>query len=105
MTIAFKHISTPFFANDTRRSRCYRHAVEDSAHFSEMLRERGIDPKWAGRATADPDRTEDHDDGTRHFLKRIAEFGDRWLRVVVNVTVTPNRRVTAFFDRSLRRSE
>ena len=79
--------------------------MEDSAHFSQMLTERGIDPEWAERATSDPDRTEGHDDGTKHFLKRIPDFGDWWLRVVVNVTVTLGRRVTAFFDRNFRRPE
>jgi hypothetical protein len=72
-------------------------------HFGDMLRERGIAPEWAECARFDPDMTEDHDDGTRHFIKRIPEFGNRWLRVVVNVAVTPDRPVTAFFDRRLRR--
>jgi hypothetical protein len=68
-----------------------------------MLKERGIAPEWVERAVGLPDKTEDHEDGTRHFIKRIPEFGYRWLRVVVNVTATPEKRVTAFFDRRLRR--
>jgi hypothetical protein len=70
-----------------------------------MLKERRIRPEWADRAVREPDSVEDHDDdGTRHFpLKRIPEFGGRWLRVIVNSTEEPNRRVTAFFDRRLRR--
>ena len=72
-------------------------------HFSDMLAERGILPEWAERTLTDPDLIEEHDDGTRHYIKRIPEFGDRWLRVIVNVSVTPERRVTAFFDRRLRR--
>ena len=78
--------------------------MQDSTHFDCMLSERGIKREWADRATRDPDRTEEHDDGTRHFIKQIPEFGDRWLRVVVNVTVDPQKRVTAFFDRRLRRT-
>jgi hypothetical protein len=69
-----------------------------------MLKERQIRPEWADRAAREPDRVEDHDDdGTRHFLKRILEFGGRWLRVIVNIAEEPNRGVTAFFDRRLRR--
>jgi len=79
--------------------------MEDSVHFDDMLKERGIKREWADRATQDPDRMEDCADGTRHFIKRIPEFGNRWLRVVVNVSIDPEKRVTAFFDRKLRRME
>jgi hypothetical protein len=77
--------------------------MENSGHFGDMLKERGIRPEWADRTVEEADKIEDHDDGTRHFIKQIPEFGNRWLRVVVNVTETPERRVTAFFDRRLRR--
>ena len=78
--------------------------MKDSAHFRDMLKERQIRLEWADRAVREPDGVEDHDDdGTRHFLKCIPEFGGRWLRVIVNVTEEPNKRVTAFFDRRLRR--
>ena len=77
--------------------------MRESGHFEDMLDERGIKREWADRTTRDPDRTEEHDDGTRHFIKRILEFGSRWLRVVVNITVNPEKRVTAFFDRRLRK--
>ncbi len=78
-------------------------AMEDSIHFADMLREREIKREWVNAALESPDRTEDHDDGTRHFIKQIPEFGNRWLRVVVNVAGFPEKRVTAFFDRRLRR--
>ena len=77
--------------------------MEDSVHFGDMLKERGIRREWADRAVSEPDRTEEHADGTRHFIKRIPEFGERWLRVIVNVKSVPEIRVTAFFDRRLRR--
>lgn len=57
------------------------------------------------RVLHEPQRVEDHEDGTRHFLHQIEKHGDRWLRVVVNIQVEPNRAVTAFFDRRLRRNE
>jgi hypothetical protein len=77
--------------------------MEDSIHFADMLRERGIQREWVNAAVNSPIRTEDHDDGTRHFIKQIPEFDNRWLRVIVNVTVFPEKLVTAFFDRRLRR--
>ena len=51
----------------------------------------------------EPEKVEEHeDDGTRHFLRRIEDHGNRWLRVVINTQVQPNRAVTAFFDRRLK---
>jgi hypothetical protein len=77
--------------------------MEDAAHFRQMLVERGIPAEWADRATEFPDRTEDKEDGTRHFIKQIPESGGRWLRVVVNVAVTPSKRIAVFLDRRLSR--
>ena len=77
--------------------------VDLSGHFADMLEERGIALDWVQRAIDVPDETEDHDDKTRHHLKQIPEFGNRWLRVVINVTKQPKKGVTAFFDRRLRR--
>jgi hypothetical protein len=42
---------------------------------------------WVLRAFNDPDYIESYDDGTRHYLKKIVENENRWLRVVVNVDV------------------
>lgn len=76
----------------------------ETHHFKDMLAERGIEREWVDRTVLDPERTEDHDDGTRHSIRRIPEFENRWLRVIVNVEVKPERFVTAFFDRRLRRN-
>ncbi len=77
--------------------------MKDTSHFDDMLKERGISREWITCAMEKPDKIEDHDDGTRHYLKQIAEYGNRWLRIVVNIEVNPNKKVTAFFDRRLRR--
>lgn len=77
--------------------------IDTSGHFGDMLDERGISREWANRALTDPDTTEEHDDGTCHYIKQIPEFGNRWLRIVINDTVHPNKGVTAFFDRRLRK--
>ena len=78
--------------------------IEYSKHFEEMLRIRTIRRDWVQQVVTNPERIEDRNDGTRHYLGRIAERGDRWLRVVVNVTVEPDRAVTVFFDRRLRKT-
>ena len=51
------------------------------------------------------DQFQEHEDGTRHFLKQIPEFGNRWLRIVINVEIEREKAVTAFFDRRLRSTE
>lgn len=77
----------------------------DSIRFLDMLKERGIQREWADRALESPDRIEDHEDGTRHYIKQIPECGNRWLRVIVNAASIPEKRITAFFDRRLRRTQ
>ena len=79
--------------------------MEDTVHFGDMLDERGIQREWVDIAVLQPDKTENHADGTRHYIRQIPEFGNRWLRVVVNITSDPEKRITAFFDRRLRRSK
>ena len=76
--------------------------MRETAHFIDMLRERFVSREWVERVIRSPDRIEEHDDGTRHFIKRMPEQGDRWLRVVVSIREDPNRFVTVFFDRRLR---
>ena len=75
--------------------------MEFSRHFEDMVIERGILLEWVTITISSPERTEQRDDGTRHYLRRIPENGNRWLRVVVNVERDPSRGVTAFFDRRL----
>ena len=74
-------------------------------HFNEMLKERTITPQWVDRTVSSPERTEDREDGTRHFLRRIPERGNRWLRVIVNMDVEPPKAVTVFFDRRVRKEK
>ena len=77
----------------------------ETAHFAAMLHERGISRSWIDSAVLYPDKIENHLDGTIHYLKQIDEFGGRWLRVVVNAASVPEKYVTAFFDRRLRRQQ
>ena len=76
---------------------------EISEHARQMLEERGILEAWLRRTVDNPDRVEVGTDRNYHYIKAIAEHGDRFLRVVVNPYVNPRRVVTLFFDRRLRR--
>jgi len=77
--------------------------LEFTRHCEDMIKERNIRREWVERCISSPEETEEHDDGTLHFLLRIEENGNRWLRTVMNVKVEPNKAITAFFDRRMKR--
>ena len=77
--------------------------MKRSQHFLDMLKERNIEEVCVERCLQAPDRTDDFNDGTRHFIKQIPEFENRWLRVIVNILAKPPKEVTVFFDRRLRK--
>lgn len=66
--------------------------------------ERAVLIAWLESVLESPQRVEpDPDDAElEHRLGRIAEHGNRVLRVVVNKTVRPPRVVTLYFDRTMR---
>ncbi len=76
--------------------------IEPSQHARDMLEEREIPEEWMWRTIDEPDQTEIGADGNTHYVKAIPEYGGRFLRVVVNPHVQPERIVTLFFDRRLR---
>jgi len=63
------------------------------------MAERGILRIWVDLTVDMAEQVESHSDGTIHYLRRIEDFGNRWLRVVVNPLANPSRVVTLFFDR------
>ena len=73
-----------------------------SKHATEMIKERNLSEGWIWRVLNESENTFTGEDGNLHFSKAIAEKENRILHVVVNPTVSPNRVVTAFFDRRLR---
>lgn len=77
--------------------------IEFSIHARDMLRERSISEEWVVQTLENPDHQETMVDGTTHYIKAISEFGGRSLRVVMNMKVIPNRVITVFFDRRIRR--
>ena len=76
--------------------------MEYTQHFKDMIKERSIQPAWIELTLNDPEKVNDKSDGTRHFLRRIPEHGNRWLRIVVNVQSKPNKAITVFFDRGVK---
>lgn len=74
-----------------------------TSHARAMMVERAIEEEWVWRTIQSPEQQEIREDRNTHYLKAIREFDDRILRVVVNRNVQPNRIVTVFFDRRLRR--
>lgn len=75
--------------------------MEFSRHFRAMFRERDIAEGWVQRTIEQPESVEESPDGTVHYLRRISEHGNRWLRVIVNEHTNPPVAVTVFFDRRL----
>jgi hypothetical protein len=75
-----------------------------SEHARDALQKRQIRREWLEQALVAPDRREPDtlDPALEHRLVVIAEFGNRVLRVIVNIQVDPERVVTAYFDRRMR---
>ena len=73
-------------------------------HAQFQIQERKLKTTWIQETITNPDQiiplADDH--GNTHYLKKIEEFGNRCLRIVVNSTVEPNRIVTLFFDRRVK---
>lgn len=70
-------------------------------HARDVLARRAIPVDWVERALAAPEAVEPYRVALEleHRLLRIPEAGNRVLLLVVNQKSTPQRVVTAFFDR------
>jgi hypothetical protein len=79
--------------------------IELSTHAKDMLIERNLTEEWVWRTIRTPDRKRRNpEDGNMHHTKAILETHGRILRVVVDEGFQPNRIVTVFFDRRLRKT-
>jgi hypothetical protein len=67
-----------------------------------MLVERGLNEEWLWEALEHPDQVVEVENQV-HYIKAIEAREGRFLKVVVNPSVSPQRVVTLFFDRSLRK--
>jgi len=70
-----------------------KHALKRLTHRRE------IEFDWVVRCLDDPDHVVKVSPNSWHFLKRIPEFGNRVLKVVVNPATHPPKIVTLHFDR------
>ena len=70
-------------------------------HAADALEKRQIRKDWMEQVLNEPERTEPDsiDVDLEHRLGRIADFQERVLRVIVNLTVAPPLIVTLYFDR------
>ena len=77
---------------------------ELSKHATESLLERQIQLKWIAKTFSQPQKVESDrlDINLEHRLLRIEEFDGRFLRVIINKSLTPPRIVTAYFDRGMK---
>ena len=73
-------------------------------HARDVLGERQIATAWIEHVLDSPQRIESDPDDPQleHRLGRIAEHGNRVLRVVCNKTTSPPLVVTVYFDRAMR---
>lgn len=72
-----------------------------TAHAATVMAERGIEDAWVERILMEPERVEvdRYDSRLRHALGRVAERGERVLRVVYDPEREPWWVVTVYFDR------
>lgn len=77
---------------------------ELSLHAKENLLKRDISEDWIQRVIESPEKVvvdADMDKNT-HYIGRILENGNRFLRVIVNPHKAPKVIVTCFFDRRIK---
>ncbi len=73
-------------------------------HAHHQMRERKIPVSWVELTLLNAERVVANADsyGNTHYLMRIEVAENRWLRVVVNPNVSPQKIVTLFLDRRLK---
>lgn len=73
-------------------------------HAERALCERKIPLEWMERTLASPElrNPDPHDLDLEQRFRKIPEYNDRVLRVVVNIHVFPESVVSVFFDRRKR---
>jgi hypothetical protein len=76
-----------------------------TVHAAQMAQERGIKYEWICMVLRDPSATHPDvgDVKLTHVLRRISDYGNRMLRLVIDSTQNPPRVITLFFDRKASR--
>lgn len=73
--------------------------LEYSVHARTMMQERMIEESWVTVTVSTPEKIEKRRDDEIHYLKRIPQNKNKYLRVIINPSVNPNRVITVFIDR------
>ena len=73
-----------------------------SKHSLEQIVEREIDKSWVEDTLSNPDDIIEIDENEVHFIKKIIDYNNRYLRVIVNPKKEPITIITLFFDRRLK---
>jgi len=73
-----------------------RSSLVFTIHAKTMMHERLIKEDWVARAVKNPDLTELRGNVEKHYIKQIPETGGKYLRVIVNPSVSPRRVITVF---------
>ena len=71
-------------------------------HSLEQIVEREIDKSWVEDTLSNPDDIIEIDENEVHFKKKIIDYNNRYLRVIVNPKKEPITIITLFFDRRLK---
>ena len=77
---------------------------ELTKHAQKVMAEREIPLAWVERTYHQPElcQPDENDATVERRFRKIPEYDDRVLRVVVNTTVEPNRVVSVYFDRQMK---
>jgi uncharacterized DUF497 family protein len=77
---------------------------ELTQHARDVLEERGISVAWMERVLANPALIQPSLTAPDLEIRfgKVAEFGDRVLRVIVSTQVVPERVVSVYFDRRMK---
>jgi len=73
-----------------------------SEHTQKMINEREIKITWLENTLYHPDKSYKETDNTFHYIKQIKENNNKFLRVIINKDVNPQKIITVFFDRRLK---
>jgi hypothetical protein len=76
---------------------------EFTTHAKEMLKQRNILEEDVLRTIYHPDWKNIGQDDNVHCFKKIDEYENRVLHVIINPGTVPKKVVTAFFDRKARK--
>ena len=79
--------------------------IRFTAHARNVLSEREIPEEWVRRVISLPEKTEFPETGVTHYLARLPENDNRWLRVVTKRSEDDIVVITTFFDRGVTRRE